>query len=144
MFKLFFRTVRPLRLPASLLFVFPTGLLFLFLLSGCSKSHSPQSGLIGQWKLDYAESVTPGTVLEYVEGIVLDLHADSTYKEAIPRGVSLSGTFGAAVSINDTVSHSYLYLKAAGADTASRFAMQLAELRLTLKGQYAIEYYHKQ
>ncbi|MBN8852913.1 MAG: hypothetical protein BGO55_14735 [Sphingobacteriales bacterium 50-39] len=119
------------------------GLLLFTLLSGCSKSHSPQPGLIGQWRLDNAVSVTPGTVIDYAAGAVLELRSDSTYAQMISGRVGVSGTYSTADSSIGTVSHSFLYLKATGDTTIYRYEMQLNDLKLTLTGKYAIEYFRK-
>jgi len=119
------------------------GLLLLLLLPGCSKSHSPQPGLTGQWQLDGAVSVNPGWTIDYAAGAMLELRSDSTYALMALGGTTGSGTYSTAVSSTGTVSHSFLYLKATDSSTVSAFEMQLNDLRLTLTGKYAIEYYHK-
>ena len=119
------------------------GLLLLVLLPACSKSHSPQPGLTGRWRFDGAVSVNPAWVIDYATGGVLELRSDSTYTQTASWGTVGTGTYSTSVSNTGTVSHSFLYLKATGDTTASAFEMQLNDLRLTLTGKYAIEYYQK-
>ncbi|HEY8967463.1 MAG TPA: hypothetical protein VIM64_00185 [Puia sp.] len=119
------------------------GLLLLVLLPGCSKSHSPQPGLTGRWQFDDAVSVNPAWVIDYAPGGVLELRSDSTFIQSTSSGTVGTGTYSTAVSNTGTVSHSFLYLKITDSSTISGFEMQLNDLRLTLTGKYAIEYYHK-
>jgi hypothetical protein len=111
--------------------------------TACSKSHTPQPGLIGQWKLDYVASVNPAWTIDYAGGVVLELRADSTYTQKFPWGSSKSGTYSTAVFGSGSAAVSFIYLKAAGDSTISESQMQLNDLKLTLTGKYAIEYYFK-
>ena len=119
------------------------GLLLLVLLPACSKSHSPQPGLIGRWRFVDAVSVNPAWVIDYATGGVLELRSDSTFTQTASWGTVGTGTYSTAVFYTGTVSHSFLYLKATDSSTVSAFEMQLNDLKLTLTGKYAIEYYHK-
>jgi hypothetical protein len=119
------------------------GLLLLILLPGCSKSHLPQPGLTGRWQFDDAVSVNPAWVIDYAPGGVLELRSDSTFIQSTSSGTVGTGTYSTAVSNTGIVSHSFLYLKITDSSTVSGFEMQLNDLRLTLTGKYAIDYYHK-
>ncbi|HEY4207665.1 MAG TPA: hypothetical protein VGM31_12660 [Puia sp.] len=118
------------------------GLLLLFLLPGCSKSHSPKPGLVGRWQLDDAVSVNPGTVVDYARS-VLELRSDSTYAQTSSWGNVGSGSYSTANSNIGIASYSLLYLKPAGSSDVFRYEMQLIDLKLTLTGEYAIEHFHK-
>lgn len=120
------------------------GVLLLFLLLGCSKSHSsPQPGLTGRWRLVDAESVIPGGVVDYAAGAMMEFHTDSTYSQIAWGRVVVSGTFSTSVSNTGTASQSFLTLKDAGSSTPTRFEMRLTGLQLTLTDTYAVEYYQK-
>lgn len=115
------------------------GLLLLILLPGCSKSHTPQPGLIGQWRLDDVVSVDPGWIVDYAAGVVIELRTDSTYTQRTPWGANFSGIYSTA----DSAAISFLYLRMTGDTTTYRYQMQLNGLKLSLTGKFAIEYYHK-
>jgi len=119
------------------------GLLLLIVLPGCSKSHTPQPGLIGQWKLVSATDLTGAPTIDYAAGSMIELRSDSTYFLRAVWGITGTGTYSISVSNTGIALPSFLYLKDAGSSTSSRYEMQLNGLKLTLTGMYAIEYYQK-
>jgi hypothetical protein len=121
----------------------PVGLLLLILAPGCSKSHSPQPGLIGQWQLSNAVSVTPGTVIDYAAGMVLDLRSDSTYTQTISGRIIGSGAYSTYIVNVGIVPSYFITFKPAGSATIYTEGMQVGGLRLNLYGKYATEYFQK-
>jgi len=73
------------------------GLLLMSLLQGCSKSHSPKPGFIGQWWLmstDHAYGLGGVSTTDYSPGShVLQLQPDSSYTKKIGGSISESGRY---------------------------------------------------
>jgi len=122
----------------------PIGLLLLILLPGCSKTHSPQPGLIGQWRFESVVSVIPQTATDYAIGEVLELRPDSTYKIIFLQSLVESGTFSTSVYNAGTTPTSFITFKPAGNNNIYRRVMQLDGLKLYLKGVDITEVYQKQ
>ena len=117
---------------------FTMGTFLLILLGACSKSHSPQPGLMGQWRLINITGGIAGGVVDYGPS-VLQLQPDSSYTIKYSWPTSTSGTY--SISINrvgitsDTVisfrTGSYTYQK----------LLQLNNLQLKLIDIYVSDGY---
>jgi len=129
--------------------LFVIGVLLLILLQACSKSHLPQPGLMGQWRLMKVVTtigITP-TIIDYSnETQVLQLQPDSSYKKMNAGTLTESGVYHIAVYPTGSVPDTAISFHPGGSSSYDSYTrvLHLDGLQLYLKGVDTYQLYQKQ
>ena len=121
-------------------------LLLILLLPACSKSHSPQPSVTGQWRLVQVVNMigyNPTTIDSSNEIVTLQLGLDSSYTKTNAGILTETGTYSIAFLPSRSVADTMISFRPVNNNTYNR-VLRLNGLQLSLHGVDAYEVYHRQ